>query len=169
MFPIHLQGSAHFAAARGQSSATTKAIANRIAALLDEKDCDEVFIEGNRVRFHNKWFGHTIRFGFGSDSDDLGSSYFDIFGSGTFDIDVGIDGATVRFNLSLARMWICVALITAVFCFANNRFAGNWEALWPFPLAFLGGFVVLNMIYLWGRVWFSLRQNLRDLPELQKR
>jgi hypothetical protein len=170
VIPFDISGSVRIPTTVRSNSATVKAVANRLAAMLDEKDCDEVLIEGNRVRFHNKWFGGTIRFGFGSDTDGIGSSFLSIFGCGTFDIEAAVDGITVRFSLSLARMWVSLALFAAFFCVVTGRFTGlTWDALWPFPLAFIAGFFILNLAYMWVRVWFWLRRGLRDLPELQTR
>jgi hypothetical protein len=171
VIPFDISGTVRIPTAVRSNSATVKAVANRLAAMLDEKDVRPTFyVEGNRVRFHNKWFGGTIRFGVGSDIDDIGSSFFSIFGSGTFDIEAAVDGITARFSLSLARMWVSLALFAAFFCVVTGRFAGlTWDALWPFPLAFIAGFFVLNLAYMWVRVWFWLRRGLRDLPELQTR
>lgn len=166
MIPFDISGTVRIPTTVRSNSATVKAVATRLAAMLDEKDCDEVYVDGNRVRFHNKWFGGTLRWGTrGLELFD--SSLFTSFGTGTFDIEAAIDGITVRFSLSLARTWILVGLFAAIFFGPSTPTSSSiWDTLWPNPLAYIVGFLVLYFVYIWGRVWFWLKRGLAGVSGL---
>lgn len=165
MFPFDVSGTVRVPTAVRSNSATVKAVANRLAAMLDEKDCSEVFIEGNRVRFTNALFGGTIRFGW----SDYMSSFLSGFGSGAFDIEAAIDGITIRFSLSMVRQWIGFALLAAFWWFVPPRPTEiTWPDGWPFLLPVLG-FFVLYYAFIWGRTWFWLKRGLEGVSELSMR
>lgn len=162
MFPFDISGTVRLSGRVRSNTAAVKAAANRLAAMLDQKDCSEVFIEGNRVRFRNTWFSGGQRWGW----SDYRSNLFSGFGTGTFDIEAALDGITVRFALSLARMWIVWGLLVALMVWTDRlETARFWERVWPYPLLPLAGFAVLFGAITWARVWYWLRKGLRDLPE----
>jgi hypothetical protein len=162
VIPFDIAGTVHISGRVRSNSATVKAAANRLAAMLDEKDCTEVFIEGNRVRFTNAWFGGTLRWGL----SDYRSSLFTSFGSGTFDIEAALDGLSVTFSLSLVRTWILVGLLAAVFFgVPAPKHTLYWHEVWSYPVAFLVGIAVVNYVVTWLRVRYWLRKGLEGVSE----
>ena len=166
MIPFDISGTVRIATTVRSNSATVKAVANRLATMLDEKDCSEVYIEGNRVRFHNKWIGGTLRWG-ARGVEVFDSSLITNFGTGTFDIEAAIDGIAIRFSLSLARLWLVVGVMVAGMLLTSPQpMKLLWIEVWPSPLLLLLGFVILYYAITWGRVWFWLRRGLSGVSAL---
>jgi hypothetical protein len=165
MIPFGMFGTVHLKCGGRSNAATVKAVATRLAAILDEKECSDVSVEGNRVRFRNKLFGGSIRFSLGGDWDDFRSSFLGVFDSGTFDIDATLGEVSVRYNLNAFRLWIAAVVMIAFFV-AAGRVPLTLDALWSHPLLPIVAFLAIYYIGLWIYVPFWLRRGLNDVNEL---
>jgi hypothetical protein len=168
VIPFDIFGTVHLKCGGRSNAGTVKAVATRLAAMLDEKDCSDVYIEGNRVRFHNKLFGRSIRFTWGGDWDDFRNSFLNGFGSGTFDIDATLGDVTVRYSLNAFRLWISTAVMVPLIAIIGHV-PLTFDALWWSPLLPITAIVVIYYIGIWIYVPFWLKRGLKEVNDQSMR